>query len=155
MNSGYGDVRYKVHIWGFSCLDYSFDVLISQIGNLALYNWFCHIYFTYYLLACSCMFVLTTRFLIHAFDSELFAHVCFFMHATGTHLTTRWRVSDSPKFVCPDLETWTVMDFLLIRIAQWLCRGSAVDQPGLYPFRSPARLSSFSFVTRERLLYCF
>jgi len=27
-------------------LDYSFDVLISQIDNLHLYNWFCHFYFT-------------------------------------------------------------------------------------------------------------
>ena len=29
MNSGYGDMRYKVYRWGFHCLDYFFDVLIS------------------------------------------------------------------------------------------------------------------------------
>ena len=31
MNSGYGDVRYRVYIWGFSCLDYSFDILTSRL----------------------------------------------------------------------------------------------------------------------------
>jgi len=46
-------------------LDYSFDVLTLQIGILSLYNWFYHIYFTWYLLACSCMLVLTIRFSIH------------------------------------------------------------------------------------------
>ena len=35
INSGYGDVRYRVYIWGFPYLDYFFDVLISQIGNWA------------------------------------------------------------------------------------------------------------------------
>jgi len=55
-------VRYKVYIWGFSCLKFFFDVLISWIGNLSLYNWFCHIYFTYYLISCSCVSVLTTLF---------------------------------------------------------------------------------------------
>jgi len=28
-NSDYGDMRHKICIWGFSCLDYSFDVPIS------------------------------------------------------------------------------------------------------------------------------
>jgi len=40
INSDYSDVRYRVYIWGFPCLDYSFDVLISLIGNVSLYNWF-------------------------------------------------------------------------------------------------------------------
>jgi len=38
MNSGYGDVRYTVYIWEFSCLDYFFNVLISRIGNLGLFH---------------------------------------------------------------------------------------------------------------------
>ena len=29
INSGDSDMRYKVYIWGFSCLDYSLDVLVS------------------------------------------------------------------------------------------------------------------------------
>ena len=40
INSDYSDVRYRVYIWGFPYLDYSFDVLISLIGNVSLYNWF-------------------------------------------------------------------------------------------------------------------
>jgi len=56
---------YMVYIWRFPCLDYSFDVLISRIYNLSLYNWFYHIYFTCYLLTCSCMPMFTTRFSMH------------------------------------------------------------------------------------------
>ena len=33
-------MRYRVYIWGFPCFDYSFDVLISPIGNVSLYNYF-------------------------------------------------------------------------------------------------------------------
>ena len=58
----------KQGICGFSYLNYSFNVLISQIDNLGLYNWFRHIYFTWYLISCSCMPVLMTRFLIYAFS---------------------------------------------------------------------------------------
>ena len=36
-----GNIRYKVYLWGFSCLDYPFDILISWIRQLSLYNWFC------------------------------------------------------------------------------------------------------------------
>ena len=35
------DVRCRVYIWEFSCLDYPFDVLILRIGNVILYNWLC------------------------------------------------------------------------------------------------------------------
>jgi len=66
MKPRYNDATYMVYIWGFSYLDYSFDVLTSQIDNLGLYNWFYHIYFTCYLFTCSCMLMLMTRFSIHA-----------------------------------------------------------------------------------------
>ena len=42
------------------------DVLTLQIGNLGLYNWFYCIHFTFYLLTCFCMFMLTTQFSVHA-----------------------------------------------------------------------------------------
>ena len=82
MNSRYGDVWYMVCIWGFSCLNYFFDVIISQIHNLSLYNWFCHIYLMP--LACSCEFMLTTRFSINAFPFE-FIDTCVLVYAS--HLT--------------------------------------------------------------------
>ena len=37
----FGDMRQKVYIWGFPCLDYSFDVLVSWERNLSVYNHFC------------------------------------------------------------------------------------------------------------------
>ena len=58
INSNY-DVRCRVYIWGFSYLDYSFDVLISWISNLGLYNWFPYSYFTYCLISCSYVFIFT------------------------------------------------------------------------------------------------
>ena len=82
MYPGYGDVRYMVYIWGFSCWDYSFDALISWICNLSLYNRFCYIHFTWCLIFSSCVPVLMTLFSIYAFDSDLSIHVCLSMHAT-------------------------------------------------------------------------
>jgi len=70
INSEYSDVRYTVYIWWFPYLDYSLYVLISRISNLGLYNWFFHIYFSWYLITCSCMPVLTIQFLIHGFWLE-------------------------------------------------------------------------------------
>jgi len=37
----FGGMRQKVYIWGFPCLDYSFDVLVSWERNLSVYNHFC------------------------------------------------------------------------------------------------------------------
>jgi len=45
MDLAYDDVRNTVYRWGFSCLDYSFDVLISWSRKLRLYRWFCHLCF--------------------------------------------------------------------------------------------------------------
>ena len=44
-------------------LDYSFDVLISQIGNVGLYNSFCCSYLTYCLISCSYMLIFTKHLL--------------------------------------------------------------------------------------------
>ena len=63
INSDYSDVRCRVYIWGFSCLDYSFDVLISRIGNVGLYNWFTCSCFTYCFISCSYVLIFT----IHLF----------------------------------------------------------------------------------------
>jgi len=120
-----------VYRWGFPCLDYSFDVLISWSRKLSLYRWFCRIYSHrvllqiygyiiiiiivymliswlnhlgstplvpcsyhiipcvfptwYHLLSSLCLLlyaVLTTRFLMHVYDSNLSIHVCLFLHAT-------------------------------------------------------------------------
>ena len=59
INSDYSDERCRVYIWGFPCLDYSFDVQISQIGNVDLYNWFPYSYFTYCLISCSYVLIFT------------------------------------------------------------------------------------------------
>jgi len=56
MKSGYGDMRL---IYIYTYIHEGFLVWIIPLG---LYNWCCHIYFIYYLLACSCMLVLTTQF---------------------------------------------------------------------------------------------
>jgi len=37
----FGGMRQKVYIWGFPCLDYSFDVLVSWDRTLSVYNHFC------------------------------------------------------------------------------------------------------------------
>ena len=59
INSDYNDMRCRVYICGFPYLDYSFDVLISRIGNVGLYNWFSCSYFTYCLITCSYVLIFT------------------------------------------------------------------------------------------------
>ena len=76
-NLAYGDVSYMVYIWGFSYLDYFFDVLISRIANVGLYNWFPYSYFIYCLISCSYVLI----FMIHL------SFTCVpDMHATWNHL---------------------------------------------------------------------
>ena len=89
-------------------MDYSFDVLISWIGNLNLYNWFCHICFSCCLIVWSCMSVLMTRFSIHAFDLNLSIHMCLSMHATWRSHHHSSESSDSPGSSCPGLGSWSV-----------------------------------------------
>jgi len=77
-------------------LDYFFDVLISLIYNLGLYNWFFHNYFTWCLITCSwCL--LTTWFSIHQIYRFTCACPCT---PFGTHLTTSWGVSNSLGSAC-------------------------------------------------------
>jgi len=123
MNSGYSDVRYMVYmvyIWEFSCLDYSFNILTSWIDNLGLYNWFYHIFFTYCLLICSCMPMLMTQFQYMLLDSDLPIHMCLSMHATWHSPYYSLGSSDSPGPTCSDLGAWIMVDFLVIRVAQWI-----------------------------------
>ena len=100
--------RYRVYMWGFSYLDYSFDVLISRIGNVGLYNWFHHSYFTYCLISCS--YVLYSWYTFHV-------HVCLICMPLGLISCTRWVTSDSTRPVCPDFRARILVALLkLIRM---------------------------------------
>jgi len=71
----------------------------------------------------------------------------------GIHHTTHWEVSDSAGPTCSDLRVWSLW---ILSVADQGCaakHGSSADHPECFPFRPPARLLSFLFVTRERLLY--
>ena len=86
INSDYSDVSYKVYMWGFSCLDDSFDVLISRIGNVGLYNWFSCSYFTYYLISCS--YVLTFTIHLSCTQYLICTPLGFIICTRGLHLIT-------------------------------------------------------------------
>ena len=94
-----------------------------------------------------------TRFSIHAFEPDLSIHVCSSLHPTHSRLTTYWVASDNFRSAYPDPRAWIMVDFLLIGVAQQK-RGSSADHPELFSSWPPARLSSFLFVTRKRILYC-
>ena len=151
MNSGYGDIRYRLYTWRFSCLDYSFDVLISQIGILGLYNWFCHIYFTWCLTACSCVSCSWHDFQYMLFDSDLSITCACPCMTLGTHLTTRCEVSDSLRLACLDLGVdlgGLLIDQSCVAIASWI---SGRPVWGL-SFQAPVCLTSFC--NSWSLLYC-
>ena len=175
IHSDFGDMRYKVYIWGFSYLNYPLNVLISWIQQLSLYNWVCpHLYIIHYLMlhymlvnVCSkhdflyitCLlsilvlnlFIFTVRcmptwleYTARYFCTCVFTCIChlaFILH-------TRWvafLIISGP--VCPNLETWTVMDpFLEIRVVQ----RSMVDQlshPQLVSFWPTLEILLLQFVS--------
>jgi len=108
---------------------------------------------TYYLSACSCMPMLTTRFSIHTLLIRIYRYTCVYLCTPlGFHHTTRWRVSDSPRSLYADPGAYE-FSRLLIRDAQWSVDLRQTVWDPILP--GPlARLSSFPFVTRERFLYC-
>jgi len=100
-------VRYMVYIRGFLYLDYSFDVIILQIYNLGLYNWFCHD--SLYLLppyrflhACA-----HSTILIHIYDSNLSIHLCLSILTTWNSPHHLLGSSDSPGSESPDSRAWS------------------------------------------------
>jgi len=74
----------RVYIWGFSYLDYFFDVLISWIHRLSLYNWFWHFHMLVWLF--------TTLFLCLFSDSILSIHECCMCTPLGFILPLVWVV---------------------------------------------------------------
>jgi len=131
------------------------NVLISQIGNLGLYNWFYHIYFTWCLIACSSVPLHTTRFFNTCFWLEF---IDTHMHVPARHLALALPLVG--EFLTPLNLHVQILEFgacafsrLLIWDAQRK-RGSSADHPEPFSSRPPTRLLSFSFVTYELLLCC-
>ena len=116
----------------------------------------CHEYsmldITYCITTCSCMLMLTTRFLMHVYDSDLLIHVCLSMHATWHSYHHSPGSFDSPGSSCPGLGACGFSQ-LLIRVAQ-LKRDpqQTVQSPILL---GPLCVSQvFLMKTHERHLYC-
>jgi len=89
-------------------LDYSFDVLISQIDNLGLYNGFSIFTSFETSLPAPVYLCLQYDFQYMLFDSDLSMHVCLSMRATwhsSHHLLGSFWLSWS---ACSDLRVWTL-----------------------------------------------
>ena len=105
----------------------------------------------------SCMFMLTTRFSMHDYDSVLSLHVCLSLLATWHS----YHHSPGEFYLTPLDPHVQVMELgacgfpqLLIRVAQ-LKHGSPADRLEPYPSRPPVRLSSFPFVNSWAPLILF
>ena len=134
-------------------MDYSFDILTSRISYLGLYNWFYYIYFNCYLLTCSCIHVLMIQFLIHTYDLNLLIDVCLPMCTTWLLPHHLLGSSDSPESSCSDLGARSLWIFSVSNQSAQRKRGSSADRLEPHPSRPLSRLPTFSFITRERLLY--
>ena len=146
-------MRYRVYRWEFSYLDYSFDVLTSRIGNLGLYNCFTTVTLLAILLPATVCMCSQYDFQYILFVPDLSIHMCLSLHGTCSYLTTRWGVLTPLNLHVQILE---LVPWWTFYWSEWHS-GSIVDQQktGLepYPSRPPDRPSSFSFVTREGILY--
>ena len=119
-------------------------VLFHQSLALILsYHEYSPLDITYYMSTCFCMLVLTTRFSMHVYDSDLSIHVCLSLQATWHYHHHSPGSSDSPGSSCPGHGAWSGWFFqLLIRVVQ-LKRGSPANHPEPYPSRPLVRLPSF------------
>jgi len=119
INSGYIKVRYSVYIYeGFlfwiipSTYSSHGSVIWAYITDFATFTLLATL-----LSAHACMYS-QHDFQYMIFDSDLLIHVCLSMHATWHSSCHSLGNSDSPGPACSDLGAWTVMDFLVIRVAQ-------------------------------------
>ena len=83
------------------CLFYQSPALILLYLEYSLLDITCYIF------TCSCMLVLTTRFSMHIYDSNIDTRV--FIYARHLALASPLAgSSDSPRSSCPGLETWSL-----------------------------------------------
>jgi len=151
--------------WGIWYIDeaFLFWIIPSIYQSHEFKVWACITSFVHisiwYITCCvtvySCVLVITTQFSIHAFLFGFIDTHGESMHATWHSVHHSLGSSDSPRPACLDLGGWTMVDFMVITIAQRWHHGSALDRPEPYPSRPPARLPSFPFVTCEHLSVLF
>jgi len=143
----------KGYIRGSPCLNYSFDMLISLISNLGLYNWPYRIYFTCYLFpAHVCLYSW------HNFQYMLLTRIYRYTYVylcmpLDIHHTTHWGVLTPLNLHVQILKLWACRFFwLLIRHAQRKHEFSA-DRLEPHPSRPPCSSPEFFFCNREHLLF--
>jgi len=119
INSDYGDVMYMVYIWGFPCLDYSFDVLTSQIGNVGLYNWFYCCYFTYCLISCPYLFIACLVYLSHVTIFVTWLCIPMLSIPFSMHVF-RFRITDIHVFTWSRIYCHSHLCYLSFPVPAWL-----------------------------------
>jgi len=133
-----GDNWNMVYRWRLHCLNYPLEVSISWIYLLSSYFWFCHFCIFQHLMphSCSCMLVLTTRFLLHALWL-MFVNtrvVIYARHLAFIKLLVR-------EFLTP-LDLYVQIPKLRSRLtsfwSEWRS-GSIVDQRKTSPWSYPSR----------------
>ena len=97
----------KVYRWGFPCLDYSFDVLVSWDRNLSVYNQFC---LWSVLLRISCFTIVTLYPFLYILylcsNPPVFCTWLLYSPWLATwllHPTRLGSFTDSPGFLCPGI----------------------------------------------------
>ena len=148
-------MRYMVYRWESPYLDYPLEVSISWIYLLSPYNWFCRFCTSHHLVPLSCSGLYSYNTVLNA---------CIWFKFIDAHVLVLAR---HLAFITPLVREFLTSLDLHVQIlkfkpwwtpwwSEW-CIRNIVDQrktsPGLYPFRPPARPSSFSFVTHEGILY--
>ena len=110
----------------------------------------CHLLY----LSCSCILVLTTRFSMCVYDSDLSIHVCLSLYAISHSHHHLLGSSDSPGSSCPGPGAWGVW---ILPVADR--RSAAVAWISSRPsealsFLAPCASLDSPSVTREHHLYC-
>jgi len=172
MDLAYDDMRYTVYWWGFSYLDYSFDVSILWSRTLGLYRWFCRARFHRVLIQIFSFMIITILYVsislpapvckcswygFHCilFYLDLSIHVCLSLHATwhlSHHSLGGFRLSWIRMSRFQSLELVDPSGCWLERCSEGVNLQKTIQSPILL---GPLRVFwVFLFLTREHLLYC-
>ena len=121
-------IRFSMHAFSIRVYFYTYACLIL---DFLLISWF-----SFMFLVNACTWMPESHHLI------MYTFACLCM-PLRTHLTACWVASDNPGLACLDLGAWTVMDVLLIRVAQQKCVDQRFLARALF-FQAPG--SAFEFL---------
>ena len=138
-------MRYMVYRWGFPYLNYPLKVCHEPIYWARTTGFVASVHLITWCLSYIPVWMLTTWFSTHAFDSDLSIHMLLTLHVTCHSSRHSLGSSDSPGPACSDPGAWS---FWILLVANQKCSEEAwiFGRPsGALSFQAPLLVSRVFF----------